>query len=72
MPERTWPHGSSLSIRSMKRPCFYAKFGFRLVEGDVEGRMYLRIDEALAPSADDHDWQLARADDRGVAGRCRR
>ncbi len=27
---------------------FYAKFGFRLVEGDVEGRMYLRIDEALA------------------------
>jgi GNAT superfamily N-acetyltransferase len=27
---------------------FYSKFGFRLVEGDVEGRMYLRIDEALA------------------------
>jgi GNAT superfamily N-acetyltransferase len=27
---------------------FYAKFGFRRVEGDVEGRMYLRIDEALA------------------------
>ncbi|MGP0110092.1 MAG: GNAT family N-acetyltransferase [Acidimicrobiales bacterium] len=27
---------------------FYAKFGFRLVEGDVRGRMYLRIDEALA------------------------
>jgi GNAT superfamily N-acetyltransferase len=27
---------------------FYAKFGFRLVEGDMEGRMYLRIDEALA------------------------
>ncbi len=27
---------------------FYAKFGFRLVEGDVGGRMYLRIDEALA------------------------
>jgi GNAT superfamily N-acetyltransferase len=27
---------------------FYAKFGFRQVEGDVGGRMYLRIDEALA------------------------
>jgi GNAT superfamily N-acetyltransferase len=27
---------------------FYAKFGFRQVEGDVAGRMYLRIDEALA------------------------
>lgn len=26
---------------------FYAKFGFRRVEGDVEGRMYLRIDDAL-------------------------
>lgn len=27
---------------------FYAAFGFRPVEGDTEGRMYLRIDEALA------------------------
>ena len=27
---------------------FYAKFGFSLVEGDMEQRMYLRIDEALA------------------------
>lgn len=27
---------------------FYAAFGFRPVPGDPEGRMYLRIDEALA------------------------
>jgi predicted N-acetyltransferase YhbS len=27
---------------------FYARFGFRQVEGDAGGRMYLRIDEALA------------------------
>ena len=27
---------------------FYAKFGFRAVEGDDGGRMYIRIDEALA------------------------
>jgi predicted N-acetyltransferase YhbS len=27
---------------------FYAAFGFRPVEGDTGGRMYLRIDEALA------------------------
>jgi GNAT superfamily N-acetyltransferase len=27
---------------------FYAKFGFRQVGGDAGGRMYLRIDEALA------------------------
>jgi GNAT superfamily N-acetyltransferase len=27
---------------------FYAKFSFRAVEGDDGGRMYLRIDEALA------------------------
>jgi GNAT superfamily N-acetyltransferase len=27
---------------------FYTKFGFRRVGGDVGGRMYLRIDEALA------------------------
>ncbi len=27
---------------------FYGKFGFRQVEGDARGRMYLRIDEALA------------------------
>ncbi|MDA8040503.1 MAG: GNAT family N-acetyltransferase [Actinomycetota bacterium] len=27
---------------------FYAAFGFRAVEGDGGGRMYLRIDEALA------------------------
>jgi predicted N-acetyltransferase YhbS len=27
---------------------FYAAFGFRAVDGDADGRMYLRIDEALA------------------------
>jgi predicted GNAT superfamily acetyltransferase len=27
---------------------FYAKFGFRQVVGDAGGRMYIRIDEALA------------------------
>jgi GNAT superfamily N-acetyltransferase len=27
---------------------FYAKFGFRQVEGDAGGRMFLRIDDALS------------------------
>jgi GNAT superfamily N-acetyltransferase len=33
---------------------FYAAFGFKPVEGDESGRMYLRIDEAIAGLGEDH------------------
>ena len=35
---------------------FYARFGFRDIEGDERGRMFMRIDEALASfETDDYD-----------------
>jgi len=39
---------------------FYAKFGFRLVEETWKGACTSESTRPWPPSADDHDWQLAR------------